>query len=67
MKPEEMKARSRGISADMSPQAISARLDILVDLLETARALRSAGLAGQRPHRPGKPPDGSGRDGAQGE
>ena len=47
--PEQMKARSRGVSADMSPQAISARFDILVDLDNTAKALASARFIGKRP------------------
>ena len=48
---EPAKARSRGVSRDMSPEAISRRFDILVDLDRTARALRAA-----RP-RPDLPPD----------
>jgi hypothetical protein len=51
MKPEELKSRSRGISRDMSPEAISARFDILVDLHDTARILAAAKLAGKR-HKP---------------
>ena len=47
---EQGKARSRGVSRDMSPEAISRRFDILVDLDRTARALRAA-----RP-RPDLPP-----------
>ena len=50
MKPEELKARSRGVSADMSPQAIASRFDILVDLDNTARALSSAKLLRKRPY-----------------
>ncbi|UCF96154.1 MAG: hypothetical protein JSV89_13320 [Spirochaetaceae bacterium] len=42
-KTEEKKARSQGLSRDMSPQAISRRFDILVDLDRMARALDSAG------------------------
>lgn len=48
---EPAKARSRGVSRDMSPEAISRRFGILVDLDRTARALRAA-----RP-RPDLPPD----------
>ncbi len=47
----DLKARSRGVSRDMSPKAISRRFDMLVDLDRTARALRAA-----RP-RPDLPPD----------
>lgn len=47
MKPaDEAKLRSRGASRDMSPQAISHRFDILVELDRTARELR---YAAQRP------------------
>ena len=42
MKPEKLKARSRGVSADMSPQAIARRFGILVELDNAARALSSA-------------------------
>ena len=38
----EAKARSRGVSRDMSPEAISRRFDILVDLDRTARAMHAA-------------------------
>jgi len=38
----EAKAKSRGISRDMSPQAISRRFDILVELDRIARELQSA-------------------------
>jgi hypothetical protein len=41
-KAEKRKVRSRGISRDMSPQAISRRFDILVELDRVARELRSA-------------------------
>jgi len=61
---ESEKAKSRGISADMSPRAISARLDILVELHETARALASAKRVGkpQASPRRGLPgPRGTGR------
>jgi hypothetical protein len=51
MNPEELKSRSRGISRDMSPEAISARFDILVDLHDTARVLAAAKLTGER-HKP---------------
>ena len=39
---EEAKAESRGASRDMSPEAISRRFDILVELDRVARALASA-------------------------
>ena len=39
---EEAKAASRGESRDMSPEAISRRFDILVELDRVARALASA-------------------------
>ena len=39
---EQSKARSRGVSRDMSPAAITRRFDILVDLDRTARALHAA-------------------------
>jgi len=43
MKPaDEAKLRSRGVSRDMSPQAISRRFDILVELDRAARELQSA-------------------------
>jgi len=38
----ETKAASRGVSRDMSPEAIARRFDILVELDRTARALRAA-------------------------
>ena len=41
-KAEEMKRKSRGVSRDMSPRAISRRFDILVDLDRMARALGAA-------------------------
>lgn len=47
MKPEEQKSRSRGISRDMSSEAISRRLDILVELHEVARALARAERIGK--------------------
>lgn len=50
MKPEHLKARSRGVSTDMSPQAIARRFSILVDLDNTARALSSARLLRKRPN-----------------
>ena len=43
---EEAKAASRGESRDMSPEAISRRFDILVELDRVARAL---GAARRRP------------------
>lgn len=43
MKPaDEAKLRSRGASRDMSPQAISRRFDILVELDRAARELQNA-------------------------
>ena len=42
------KDRSRGASADMSPEAIARRFDILVDLENTAKALESARRLGGR-------------------
>ena len=53
----EMKRKSRGVSRDMSPEAISRRFDILVDLDRTARALRSA------KSRPAPPPGAPKTDG----
>ena len=47
MKPEEQKSKSRGNSRDMSPEAISKRLDILVELHEVATALASAKRLGK--------------------
>ena len=41
-KADEMKAGSRGVSRDMSPEAISRRFDILVELDRTAQALSAA-------------------------
>ena len=52
-KAEEMKRKSRGVSRDMSPEGISRRFDILVDLDRTARALRAAKpCPDQRPDSP---------------
>ena len=45
----DLKTRSRGVSHDMSPQAIARRFDILVELDRTARALRSARPAAGSP------------------
>ena len=42
MHPHDAKSRSRGISRGMSPQAITRRFDILVELEEVARALSHA-------------------------
>ena len=39
---EKAKAESRGAARDMSPEAISRRFDILVELDRVARALASA-------------------------
>ena len=41
-KADEMKAGSRGVSGDMSPEAISHRFDILVELDRTAQAFSAA-------------------------
>jgi len=49
MKPENLKVRSRGVSTDMSPQAIARRFDILVELDNVARALSSARLLRELP------------------
>jgi hypothetical protein len=46
---EEAKASSRGISRDMSPQAISRRFDILVELDRFARELRAADKLPRQP------------------
>lgn len=42
MDPEEMKRRSRGISDDMSPDAIARRLDIVNELHRVWQTLRQA-------------------------
>lgn len=42
MTPDAAKAKSRAVSRDMSPQALSRRLDILVELDQTARLLEGA-------------------------
>ena len=42
MKAEAMKARSRGVSGDMSPRAIASRLDIVASLHELAMTLSAA-------------------------
>ena len=49
---EEAKASSRGVSRDMSPEAISRRFDILVELDRAARAL---GAARKRPNESPRP------------
>ncbi len=46
---EEGKAESRGASRDMSPQAISRRFDILVELDRIAREFRAAGRLAKQP------------------
>ena len=51
-KADEMKAGSRGVSRDMSPEAISRRFDLLVELDRTAQAL---GAARRRPARNPEP------------
>ena len=48
-KSDKLKAMSRGISRDMSPQAISRRFDVLVELDRAARALRAAGRQRKQP------------------
>jgi len=60
MKPEELKSKSRGVSRDMSPEAISRRFDILVELHELASALSSAKRLGraQALSTSSKPPEG---------
>ncbi|MDE0026434.1 MAG: hypothetical protein OXP69_18650 [Spirochaetaceae bacterium] len=52
---DEAKAESRGESLDMSPEAISRRFDILVELDRVARALASA----RRPPAQGTPTNAS--------
>jgi len=42
MTSDQAKAASRGVSADMSPAALSRRLDILVELEEVSRLLAAA-------------------------
>ena len=42
MDPREMKRRGRGISDDMSPQAIARRLDLVGELWRLWRTLRAA-------------------------
>ncbi len=42
MDPDEMKRRSRGISSDMSPEAIAKRFAILADLYDLWRDFRAA-------------------------
>ncbi len=42
MDPEEMKRRSRGISSDMSPAAITRRLEIAAELYQVWRSFRTA-------------------------
>lgn len=49
MDAEGMKSRSRGISRDMSPQAISKRFDILVELHDVAVFLSDATRIGKAP------------------
>jgi len=46
---EMTKAASRGVSRDMSPQALSRRFDILVELDRMARALESVGRQQKQP------------------
>jgi hypothetical protein len=47
MNPEEMKKRSRGISTDMSPEAISRRIEIASQLYEMATLLKKAKKIGR--------------------
>lgn len=52
MDPEEMKRRGRGISDDMSPEAIARRIEIVGQLHRTWQMLRHAQRIG-----PVEPPD----------
>ncbi|MBN1837932.1 MAG: hypothetical protein JW820_18890 [Spirochaetales bacterium] len=60
---DRKKARSRGLSRDMSPAAIARRFEILVELDRAAQALRSAGRHREPetglPSTPGPPAAGS--------
>ncbi len=56
---DDVKAESRGESRDMSPEAISRRFDILVELDRIARALASAR---RQPARSTPPNAGKGAD-----
>ncbi len=47
MNPEEMKKKSRGISTDMSPEAISRRIEIASQLYEMATILKKAKKTGR--------------------
>jgi hypothetical protein len=51
MKPEELKNRSRGVSKDMSSEAIARRFDVLAELHNMARALSSAKLLRKRSYK----------------
>ena len=42
MNQEDLKKRSRGVGRDMSPEAISRRLDIASELYELAKSLGNA-------------------------
>ncbi len=45
MKPIDDKLLSKGISGDMSPEAIARRLEILAELYDLAKCLRKARFA----------------------
>ena len=47
MTASDNKAKSRGISADMSPQAISRRLEIVSELYELSKTLDTAKFVGK--------------------
>jgi hypothetical protein len=53
--PNEAKAASRGVSRDMSPEALSRRLDILVELDQVSRLLAAARPV-HRDRHPRRPP-----------
>jgi hypothetical protein len=42
MKPEDQKKRSRGISTDMSPEAILKRFNIMIELDIMAKMMKNA-------------------------
>ena len=47
MTPEEARQKSRGISTDMSPEAIARRLDIVSQLFRLGHALNNAEYVGK--------------------
>ncbi len=51
---QQSKAQSRGVSCDMSPEAILRRLDIVDELRDLAKDLRNAKRLG--PMKSGQPP-----------